>query len=447
MVIVSNFRFTLICMKKYFLLLLFAGMIGCISAQSLYFPPLNGNSWDTVSPVSLGWCPDKINVLYDYLEDKNSKAFMVLKDGKMAIEKYFGTFTRDSLWYWASAGKTLTAFTVGIARQEGLLSIHDTTSEYLGQGWTVCPPDKEEKITIRHQLTMTSGLNDGVPDHYCTLDTCLQYLADAGTRWAYHNGPYTLLDGVIQAATGQSLNVYFTQKVKIPTGITGLFIQAGYNNVYVSNARSMARFGLLMLNRGNWNDTQVMTDTVYYHDMINTSQALNPSYGYLWWLNGKSTYKVPGLQFDFPGPLFSHAPADMYAALGKDGQILNVVPSQNLVVLRLGNAPGVGEVPYTMNDTIWQKLNDVMCNVSAENYETEGPAVQVFPNPVKDHLQISGPVNTYRLLVSDIGGRTIFYQDDLSGPYVADASAWQPGVYFLRVQWDSRTWFCKVIKE
>lgn len=95
-------------MKKYFLLLLFAGMIGCISAQSLYFPPLNGNSWDTVSPVSLGWCPDKINVLYDYLEDKNSKAFMVLKDGKIAIEKYFGTFTRDSLWYWASAGKTLT---------------------------------------------------------------------------------------------------------------------------------------------------------------------------------------------------------------------------------------------------------------------------------------------------------------------------------------------------
>lgn len=434
-------------MKKHFLAVLLACIMGRVAAQPQYFPPLIGSTWDTISPVSLGWCPDKINVLYDYLQDKNSKAFMVLKDGKIVLEKYFGSFTKDSLWYWASAGKTLTAFTVGIAQQEGLLSIYDTTSQYLGQGWTVCPPDKEEKITIRHQLTMTSGLNDGVPDHYCTLDTCLQYLADAGTRWAYHNGPYTLLDGVIQSATGQSLNIYFTQKVKIPTGITGLFIQAGYNNVYVSNARSMARFGLLMLNRGNWNGTQVMTDTVYYHDMIHTSQALNPSYGYLWWLNGQSTYKVPGLQFDFPGPLFDHAPADMYAALGKDGQILNIVPSQNLVVLRLGNAPGVGEVPYTMNDTIWQKLNDVMCNVSAEHYTTDIPEIRVFPNPAGNQLHIGGPGQNYRLTISDISGRIVRQHENLSGMYVTDISACSPGIYFLHIQSGVHSWFRRIIKE
>ena len=74
-------------------------------AQNLYFPPLTGNAWDTISPVSLGWCPDKIDSLTDYLENKNTKAFILLKDGKIVIEKYFGTFTADSLWYWASAGK------------------------------------------------------------------------------------------------------------------------------------------------------------------------------------------------------------------------------------------------------------------------------------------------------------------------------------------------------
>lgn len=92
--------------------------------------------------------------------------------------------------------KTLAAFTLGIAQQEGFLSISDTSSNYLGAGWTDCPPIKEEKITIWNQLTMTSGLNDAVPYHYCTLDSCLQFLANAGTRWAYHNGPYTLLDEV-----------------------------------------------------------------------------------------------------------------------------------------------------------------------------------------------------------------------------------------------------------
>jgi CubicO group peptidase (beta-lactamase class C family) len=153
------------------------------------------------------------------------------------LEKYFGTHTATTPWQWASAGKTITSFMTGIAQQEGYLSISDTTSNYLGQGWTICTPQQEEKITIRNQLTMTSGLNDDVPDHYCTLDTCLIYQADAGTRWAYHNGPYTLLDSVIEVATGQTLNSYTTQKLKNPTGMTGAFFPVGYNNVFFSNAR------------------------------------------------------------------------------------------------------------------------------------------------------------------------------------------------------------------
>src|SRR5690606_4649220 len=209
-----------------------------------------------------------------YLESKNTKSFIVLKDGKIVIEKYFGTFTQDSLWYWASAGKTLTAFMVGIAQQENYLSINDTTSKYLGQGWTNCTTSQEEKITIRNQLTMTTGLDDGVPDNHCTLDTCLNYIADAGTRWAYHNAPYTLLDEVIASATGQTLNAYTNQKLKIPTGITGTFAPSGYNNVFISKARSMARFGLLILNKGNWNGNPIMTDTTYFNQMVNTSQSL-----------------------------------------------------------------------------------------------------------------------------------------------------------------------------
>jgi len=110
-------------MKKLLLVLFLLGFGAGIKAQSLYFPPLAGTTWDTISPLSLGWCPDKIDTLLNYLEDGNSKAFIVLVDGKIVIEKYFGTFTVDSPWYWASAGKSLTAFTVGIAQQEGYLLI------------------------------------------------------------------------------------------------------------------------------------------------------------------------------------------------------------------------------------------------------------------------------------------------------------------------------------
>ena len=273
-------------------MILFLGCFWVGKSQNLYFPPTVGSAWDTLAPASLGYCQPKIDSLYTFLEDNSTKAFILLKDGKIVLEKYFGGHTATSPWQWASAGKTITAFMVGIAQQEGHLSITDTTAQYLGQGWTNATPQQEEKITVRHQLTMTSGLDDGVPDHYCTLDTCLNYLADAGTRWAYHNGPYTLLDQVIANATGQSLNSYTTQKLKTPTGMTGSFFSVGYNNVFFSTARSMARFGLLILNQGNWNGNQLLTDAAYFNEMVNTSQNLNNSYGYLWWLNGKSNFMI-----------------------------------------------------------------------------------------------------------------------------------------------------------
>jgi len=313
------------------ILILFLGCFFGGKSQNLYFPPTVGSAWDTLAPASLGYCQPKIDSLYTFLEDNSTKAFILLKDGKIVSEKYFGGHTATSPWQWASAGKTITAFMVGIAQQEGHLSITDTTAQYLGQGWTNATPQQEEKITVRHQLTMTSGLDDGVPDHYCTLDTCLNYLANAGTRWAYHNGPYTLLDQVIANATGQSLNSYTTQKLKTPTGMTGSFFSVGYNNVFFSTARSMARFGLLILNQGNWNGNQLLTDTAYFNEMVNTSQNLNNSYGYLWWLNGKANFMVPTLQTVFPGYMCPNAPADMISAIGSGGQFLNVVPSQNLV--------------------------------------------------------------------------------------------------------------------
>ncbi len=421
-----------------FLLSFFLGLTSTVSinAQSLYFPPISGNTWDTISPASLGWCLDKIDTLIDYLGDRNTKAFILLKDGKIVIEKYYGTFTQDSNWYWASAGKTLTAFTVGMAQQESFISISDTTSAYLGTGWTICPPAKEDMITIRHQLTMTSGLDDGVPDYTCTLDTCLQYLADAGTRWAYHNGPYTLLDGVIQAATGQSLNAYFTAKVKTPTGMNGAFLPSGYNNVYYSKPRSMARFGLLMLNNGNWNGNQIMTDASYFNQMVNTSQNINNSYGYLWWLNGKASFMVPTLQFVFPGSLNPSAPNDMIAALGKNGQVINVVPSQNLVYIRMGDPPGDNSpVPISFNDTIWQKLNDAMCTpASVSNAVSEIFDVMVYPNPFTDELIVTSSVFPVHVSLQNIVGETIQNRTlTENGPEASGlvTSNLAEGIYFL----------------
>ena len=361
-----------------------------VFSQTLYFPPLPGSNWDTLSNQELGWCNDSLQSLIDYVGDNNSKAFIILKDGKIALEKYYGTFTKDSLWFWASAGKSLTSFLVGLAQEEGLLSIDDLSSNYLGAGWTSCTPEQESLIRIRNQLSMTSGLNDDFVNPDCTSDICLEYLADAGSRWAYHNAPYTLLDGVISGASGITLNQFYNTRVRNRIGMgTSAFMSNGDNNVMFSTARAMARFGLMILNRGVWNQDTLMHDMGYFDAMINSSQSLNPSYGYLWWLNGKSSFLLPGSQISFPGWLLPEAPADLVSGVGKFCQYVNVVPSMNLVLVRMGMDPnGIGSlVPTVLNNEIWRRLNNIECSITQVT-PIENLLPKIYPNPVSDILQI-----------------------------------------------------------
>ena len=64
-------------------------------SQSLYFPQTTGSTWETIELISLGWCTESLDALYSYLDQEASKAFIVLKDGKLVLEKYFDTFTND----------------------------------------------------------------------------------------------------------------------------------------------------------------------------------------------------------------------------------------------------------------------------------------------------------------------------------------------------------------
>lgn len=434
-------------MKTAATLVLFTIFINAfVSAQTLYFPPVSGSNWETISPSELGWCSNRIDSLYQFLDSNNTKSFILLKDGKIVLEKYFGTHTASDYWYWASAGKSLTAFLVGLAQQDGYLSILDTSSKYLGEGWTTCPIDKEEKITIRHQLTMTSGLDDGVADPYCTNDTSLKYLADAGSRWAYHNAPYTLLDSVLHSATGMTISDYLVQKLSAITGISGLYYPIDFNNVFFSNARSMARFGLLVLNKGKWNQTPILTDTAYFHDMINTSQNLNLSYGYLWWLNGKASFMVPYSQLNFPGSFSPSAPDDMFAALGKNGQFINVVPSQNMVWIRMGDIPQSVDVPFLLNESIWQYINQLSC-VGLDDLSTS-LTIDVFPNPCAEKVKIQSSETISSLaFFSSAGSQIAVFYPNSSSFYIDLESNIEQGMIMMIGKTDKGEHFSQWIQK
>lgn len=332
----------------------------------LYFPPLVGNDWEETSRHALGWNTQHIQGLNSLLEQNGTRAFILLKDGKIVLESYFGerlvgglSFDSNSVWYWASAGKSLTATLIGIAQDEGKLDIQNPSSDYLGKGWTSLTESQETKIRVWHQLTMTSGLDDGVGNRDDFTSDNLKFLAEPGSRWAYHNAPYTLLDKVIEGSTGAPFSQYFNNKLASKIGMTGSWQRIGFNNVYFSNARSMARFGLLILANGEWGDQEILSKN-FVQDMLTTSQPINESYGYLWWLNGKNSFMVPSIQTQFHGFFAPNAPEDMVCGIGKDGQYICVIPSQRIVLVRMGDNPDQALVPFRFIDDIWKELNNII---------------------------------------------------------------------------------------
>ena len=326
--------------------------------ENYYYPPVTGDVWETKTAVSIGWDEALLQQAFDFAGTKNTFGLIVLQHGKIIKEQYWNNWTKDTRYYIASAGKSVVGFVAGIAQQEGILNIDNKTSQYLGTGWTSLPLAKENLIKIKNQLTMTTGLDDGVPNQDCTSPSCLIYKADAGERWAYHNAPYHLLQDVLAAASNKTFNAYCKEKLFDKIGMPNA---QWFNYIMYCTTREASRFGSLILNKGKWNSTALLNDDTYFTAMTNTSQNYNLSYGYLWWLNGKASTMVPQSQIVLPISLVPNAPPDMYMALGKDDKKIYVIPSLDAVVVRLGDSAGTSTLgPSSFDNELWAKLKTAM---------------------------------------------------------------------------------------
>jgi CubicO group peptidase (beta-lactamase class C family) len=325
--------------------------------ESIYFPPIGSNEWQTTSTNDLNWNLNKLEDLKQFLIDENSKSFMVLVNGKIVVEEYFNGHNTAETWQWNSAGKTLVTATTGIAQQNGLIDINNKVSDYIGNNWTSTTTEQENLITVKNLLSMTSGLDD---EPQLVIKPNLTYIADAGTRWAYGN-VFQRLMNIVEDASGIEFENYFNNELRDKIGMEGFWNNGIIYRIYNSNSRSMARFGLLASQNGNWDGEQIVNKD-FFVESKTTSQNINPSYGYLWWLNGKSKYMLPTTQTDFPGELVSNAPADMFAAMGKDEQRIYILPSDGLVIIRTGEATTSGDnfTLSSFDNLFWEKFNEVI---------------------------------------------------------------------------------------
>lgn len=317
---------------------------------SLAFP--TASDWPSVEPSAAGWNAATLEEASAYAEQSRSTAFIVAVGGKILLERYYGgadaSLTRDV----ASVQKSVMAVLAGVAVDRQLLSLDETVTSVLGAGWSNAPAEAEAAITVRHLLTMTSG-----------LDEKLEYAAPAGTAWLYNNDAYYRVRLVLEQKAGRGIDALAKEWLFDRIGMRDSAFRArrerdtkGLAVVGLqTTARDMARFGLLVLARGSWEGAAIVP-AAFLDAAGSTSQPHNEAYGYLFWLNGTGTLRLPP-SIATAGPLVPAAPADAVAALGKGDQKIYIVPSERLVVVRQGEAADEDRYALSSFDNaLWSRI-------------------------------------------------------------------------------------------
>ena len=334
------------------------------SAQSPYVPSDDG-TWQRVDPASVGWDADGLAAALDVAGSRRSSGVVILHQGRIMAERYWplddpsrgyrnflqGQDARGrAIEDVASAQKSVVAVLMGIASERGLLRLDDPVTTYLGSGWSSALAQQERAITIRHLLSMSSG-----------LATDMSFAAEAGTRWLYNTPAYHHVMRVIEAVTGKDRNAVTRDWVTGKLGMAASswtprpWADPAIGVGFSTTARDLARFGLMIQAGGRWGDQVIVGDAAYLSAMLHPSQSLNPAYGYLWWLNGKEFVLAPNARAGRRnGPLIPSAPADLVAMQGALDRKLYSVPSLGLVVTRLGES-GAGD-GVSFNEAFWQAL-------------------------------------------------------------------------------------------
>ncbi len=281
---------------------------------------------------------------------------MVVRDGKLAGEWYWGGSGPNTVHDVYSATKSVASTLVGIAQDDAALQIGEPAADLI-PAWQGTP---SATVAIRDLLSMDSGRQWSFQSDYVDLlrasdrtayAASLGQAAAPGTTWTYNNAAVQTLDAVLAQATGQDVATYAEQRLFVPLGMTHTRLgtdRAGNAQLFEglqSTCRDLARFGVLMLDQGAWHGTQVVSKGWVQQATGRSSTSLNAGYGYLWWLNRKGTLASPFAAISVKaakhpasttGRIVPGAPSDLYWALGLGNQLIQVDPATKTVVVRLG---------------------------------------------------------------------------------------------------------------
>lgn len=276
-----------------------------------------------------------------YMETSQTTSFLVFRGDSLLFESYFGEHDAQTVSNSFSSAKTVVALLIGIAWDEGKIkSLDEPVGNYL-EGFS---SEGKEKITIRHLLMMASGLDWEESGKNPLSDNAESYYGDdllglvnrqkaiepPGKKYKYQSGNSQLLGFIVEKATGMSVSQYAQEKIWSQIGTESdaywsLDSENGDEKAFCclyATARDFGRLGKLILQRGMWNEKQILSEKFmeefFKNPALSTEEGVpNLRYGlHVWtyYMNGKPVYYCRGIL----------------------GQYILTIPSQNLVIVRTG---------------------------------------------------------------------------------------------------------------
>lgn len=298
-------------------------------------PWIQSEAYNTVS------IPEKYLPVFEQL---GTVAYVIIKDSTLLFEQYWEDYSPESHSNSFSMAKSIVSLAIGAAIDDGFIKdvdqpISDFYPEF--QGYNGKP------LTLRHLLTMSAGVDfDEAYSSHFSPTTKLYYgddlqqiafgmkeIEEPGVNFIYQSGVTQLLAFIVEKATGENISSYVSRKFWTPMNaeedaLWSLDKKDGIEKAYCcfnSNARDFARFGQLILNKGEWNGEQLISSS-YLKEATTPDTSLlfkeynetNHCYGFQFWHLSYNGMEIPYMR-------------------GILGQYIFIIPDLNAVVVRLGH--------------------------------------------------------------------------------------------------------------
>lgn len=302
------------------------------------------------SPVAEPWAKhNKYNTIEETEElaainkDRETKAFLVIKNDSIVFEKYFDDYSESSKSNSFSMAKSITVTLLGKAIMDGKIKSLD---QPVGDFFDEYKTGFGAELTVGNLASMSSGMKWNEKYYSVINITSESYFSNdlrsvilnqkiiekPGQKFRYSSGDTQLLGMIIEKATNTNLSDYLRNNFTNPMGFENEALwqldseESGMEKAYccfASNAKDFARFGKLYKNNGKWNN-EILLDSTFINKATNPVFEASPYYGYGWWLDTFEGKKV-------------------YTMNGHRGQFVIVFPEEDIIIVRLGDINIQGE--------------------------------------------------------------------------------------------------------